>query len=104
MFHYTVETNKNVDEAITSLENNLKEEKFGVLWQLNMQEKLQEKGIDFDQKYHILEVCNPVEAKTCTKRKLHYRLFLALQNSGLRRGRENKNWVTETYGINWDGG
>ncbi|MCY9657157.1 DUF302 domain-containing protein [Paenibacillus chondroitinus] len=63
MFHYTVETNQSIEEAIASLENNLKEEKFGVLWHLNMQEKLKEKGIDFDQKYHILEVCNPVEAK-----------------------------------------
>ncbi|TVY00989.1 DUF302 domain-containing protein [Paenibacillus cremeus] len=63
MFHYTVETGQSVDEAITSLENNLKEEKFGVLWQLNMSEKLREKGIDFDQRYHILEVCNPFEAK-----------------------------------------
>jgi len=24
---------------------------------------LKEKGVDFDQTYHILEVCNPVEAK-----------------------------------------
>ncbi|MCZ8513691.1 DUF302 domain-containing protein [Paenibacillus filicis] len=63
MFHYTVETNKTVEEAIASLENNLKAEKFGVLWHLDMQEKLQQKGIDFEQKYHILEVCNPVEAK-----------------------------------------
>jgi uncharacterized protein (DUF302 family) len=63
MFHYTIETHKTVDEAITSLENSLKEEKFGVLWQLNMKDKLQEKGVDFDRNYHILEVCNPVEAK-----------------------------------------
>ncbi|MGG1552320.1 DUF302 domain-containing protein [Paenibacillus ferrarius] len=63
MFHYTVETNQSIEEAIASLENNLKEEKFGVLWHLDMQEKLREKGVDFDQRYHILEVCNPVEAK-----------------------------------------
>lgn len=63
LFHYTVETNQSIEEAIASLENNLKEEKFGVLWHLDMQEKLREKGVDFDQRYHILEVCNPVEAK-----------------------------------------
>ncbi len=28
-----------------------------------MQEKLHEKGVDFDNTYHILEVCNPNEAK-----------------------------------------
>lgn len=30
---------------------------------MNMQEKLKEKRIDFNQRYHILEVCNPIEAK-----------------------------------------
>ena len=32
MFDYTVETDKNMDEAIKDLETTLKEEKFGVLW------------------------------------------------------------------------
>ncbi|EXX86450.1 hypothetical protein BG53_06160 [Paenibacillus darwinianus] len=63
MFHYTVETAKSPEQAIVDLQENLKEEKFGVLWQLDMKEKLVEKGVDFDQMYHILEVCNPVEAK-----------------------------------------
>ncbi|MVO98769.1 DUF302 domain-containing protein [Paenibacillus lutrae] len=63
MFHYTVSTTKNLEQAIADLQENLKEEKFGVLWQLDMKEKLSEKGVDFDQPYHILEVCNPVEAK-----------------------------------------
>jgi uncharacterized protein (DUF302 family) len=63
MFHYTVETKKTTDEAIASLENILKEEKFGVLWQFDIKDKLQEKGLDFDQSYHVLEVCNPHEAQ-----------------------------------------
>lgn len=63
MFHYTVETSQTVEQVIDKLEHNLKEEKFGVLWHLDMQEKLKEKGIEFHQRYHILEVCNPVEAK-----------------------------------------
>ena len=63
MFHYTVETNKTIEEAISSLEESLKEEKFGVLWQFDIKEKLQEKGLDFDQSYRVLEVCNPNEAQ-----------------------------------------
>lgn len=63
MFHYTVETVKSIEAAIASLERNLKEENFGVLWHLDLQKKLREKGLDYDQKYNILEVCNPVEAK-----------------------------------------
>lgn len=63
MFHYTVETTKTPDQAIKDLTENLKAEKFGVLWRLDMKEKLQEKGIDFDMPYEILEVCNPFEAR-----------------------------------------
>jgi uncharacterized protein (DUF302 family) len=62
-FHYTVETNKTIDEAIDSLEYNLKENKFGILWQLDLPAKLQEKGVQgYTNPYRILEVCNPYEA------------------------------------------
>lgn len=63
MFHYTVATDQTIEQAIEKLERHLKGEKFGVLWHLDMQEKLKEKGVEFEQRYHILEVCNPVEAK-----------------------------------------
>lgn len=63
MFHYTVETNKSIDDAISSLEENLSTEKFGILWSFNVKDKLEEKGLDFKQDYRILEVCNPFEAE-----------------------------------------
>jgi len=63
MFHYTIETDQTIIQTIEKLELHLKEEKFGVLWHLDMQEKLGEKGVELEQHYHILEVCNPVEAK-----------------------------------------
>ena len=63
MFHYTVETDQTVEQAIESLENSLKEEKFGVLWQFDIKDTLQKKGLAFDQSYQVLEVCNPQEAQ-----------------------------------------
>ena len=63
MFHYTVETKKTPEQAINAVIDSLKSEKFGVLWQFDMKEKLLEKGVEFDRTYHILEVCNPIEAK-----------------------------------------
>ncbi|WP_079477700.1 DUF302 domain-containing protein [Halobacillus salinus] len=63
MFHYTVETDKGLEEAVQSLEASLKEEKFGVLWNFDLKGKLNEKGLDFDQDFRILEVCNPKEAQ-----------------------------------------
>ncbi|WP_312098686.1 DUF302 domain-containing protein [Niallia sp.] len=62
-FHYTVITNKTIDAAISSIEQNLKENKFGILWQLDLTATLQKKGVhSYTSPYRILEVCNPVEA------------------------------------------
>lgn len=63
MFDYTIETEKNMDEAIKDLEASLKEEKFGVLWTFDIKEKLQEKGLEFEKEFKVLEVCNPLEAQ-----------------------------------------
>jgi uncharacterized protein (DUF302 family) len=62
-FHYSVVTEKTVDEAVKSLEDSLKANKFGVLWQLDLPAKLHEKDVELDMTYRILEVCNPHEAK-----------------------------------------
>ncbi len=62
-FNYSVVTEKTVDEAVQALESSLKENKFGVLWQLDLPAKLQEKGVDFNTPFRVLEVCNPHEAK-----------------------------------------
>jgi len=62
-FHYTVETDKEVEEAITALEANLKEVGFGILRQLDLPAKLKEKGLEASlEPYRVLEVCNPREA------------------------------------------
>lgn len=63
MFHYTVETPKSIDKAIQSLEENLKKEKFGVQWQFNVKETLENKGFDLEKPFTVLEVCNPKEAQ-----------------------------------------
>lgn len=63
MFHYTVETTKPMNEAIQSLEENLKEESFGVLWQFNVEETLKNKGFELEHPFTVLEVCNPKEAQ-----------------------------------------
>jgi uncharacterized protein (DUF302 family) len=63
MFHYTVETNKTIEDAVKSVEEALKEEKFGVQWSFNIKEKLHEKGVELDNDFIVLEVCNPHEAK-----------------------------------------
>lgn len=71
MFHYTVETDQTMEKALQSLEKSLKEDKFGVLWQFDVKETLNNKGFEFEQPYMVLEVCNPQEAqKLLTKNQM----------------------------------
>lgn len=76
MFHYTVTTSKSVDEAVEALENSLQEAKFGVLWDFDLQAKLEEKGMDYKEEYRILEVCNPKEAERVLSKNKHVGYFL----------------------------
>lgn len=68
---YEKSTNKDLNEAIKSLKENLKENSFGVLWELNFKDKLEEKGLEFKDDFVILEVCNPNQAKEVLDRNIH---------------------------------
>lgn len=68
MFHYTVESSKTVQEAVASLEQHLQAAGFGILWDFDLQAKLVEKGLEFEEPYRILEVCNPKEAEKVLSR------------------------------------
>ncbi|MEK6263550.1 MAG: DUF302 domain-containing protein, partial [Clostridium sp.] len=76
MFDYTVETTKSKDEAVRALEESLKEEKFGILWNFDLTAKLKEKGVDFNTPYTVLEVCNPMEAQRVLSENLLVGYFL----------------------------
>jgi len=62
MFHYTLETEASIPDAVAALEQSLQEERFGVLWRLDLREKLKEKGFDFERGFVVLEVCSPADA------------------------------------------
>lgn len=61
-FDFTVETSKEINEVVNRLKDTLMEDEFGVLWDFDLTAKLQEKGMDFNTPYRVLEVCNPQEA------------------------------------------
>lgn len=62
MFHYTVETHKSVPELVSAIEKNLKKVEFGLMWQVNIEERIQEKGHSLGGDFVVLEVCNPFKA------------------------------------------
>lgn len=73
---YEKMTEKSFDEAIESIKLELKERKFGVLWELNFKDKMAEHDIDFPNNFKILEVCNPQKANEVLSKHLDVGYFL----------------------------
>jgi len=62
-FTHTVKTQKNIDDEITTLTEDLKEIGFGVLETLDFKKILSEKNVELSNNYRLMEVCNPNLAK-----------------------------------------
>ncbi len=62
-FMYQVPTEKSVDQAVKDVGATLLERQFGVLWDLDINQKLAEKGIETEPPFRILEVCSAPRAK-----------------------------------------
>ena len=73
---YEKETKKSFEETIDSIKEELKKRNFGVLWELNMKDKLGEHGLDLNGKAVILEVCNPQKAQTVLNKHISVGYFL----------------------------
>ncbi|MCR3954661.1 MAG: DUF302 domain-containing protein [Gudongella sp.] len=73
---YKVKTEKSYEEALEALKKSLKEKSFGVLWELDFEETLKSKGLEFEGNFKILEVCNPKQAKEILTINMEAGLFL----------------------------
>ncbi|QMU53453.1 MAG: DUF302 domain-containing protein [Nitrosopumilus sp.] len=62
-FTYTVKKQKNIDDVIATITENLKEIGFGVLETLDFKKILSDKGLEFLNSYNLMEVCHPSLAK-----------------------------------------
>lgn len=56
------EVSSTFDETIEQLTRNLADQKFGVLSTILLSDKFRDKGLDFEGRLTILDVCNPIEA------------------------------------------
>ena len=61
---YEMVTSKSVSDAVLAVKENLKSHGFGVLWELDFKTTLGNKGIEFNEDYIVLEVCDPKQAKS----------------------------------------
>ena len=62
-YHYTIKTQRTIDNVIKDITTSLSEIKFGVLGTLDFKGIFAKKGINFPNEYKLLEICNPQAAK-----------------------------------------
>lgn len=73
---YKVESPKSFTDTIVALKDALAKEKFGVLWEMNFKDKLQEKGLEFETNFQVMEACNPGKAKQVLDQNIEAGFFL----------------------------
>jgi len=61
--HYIIESQKNIDEVAKRLVNNIQKNGFGVLHVHNLEETMNNKGVELGESCLIYEICNPLIAK-----------------------------------------
>ncbi len=74
--YFELTTHKLFEQAVEALKSSLKPYGFGVLWEMNFKDKLQEKGLDLDPNFKVLEVCNPSKAEIVLKSDISAGYFL----------------------------
>jgi uncharacterized protein (DUF302 family) len=60
--YYTVESNKPFEQAATDLDAAVKKHGFGVMHIHDLGSTLRSKGVPFEEKCRVFEVCNPAQA------------------------------------------
>ncbi len=60
---YSRQTDNSFEDVCKKIEIEAKQNKLGVLAVIDLKEKLNSKGVEFEPQCRIIEVCNPVQAK-----------------------------------------
>lgn len=75
-FVYEIKASGTFDEVVNRVKESIAKNNFGVLWEMNVKDKLGEKGVEFDKDFVILEVCNPKKAKKVLEENIMVGYFL----------------------------
>lgn len=59
---YVRQTDKSFEDTLEVLKKELADRKFGVLASISLSDKFKDKGLEYNGKLTILEICNPFEA------------------------------------------
>jgi uncharacterized protein (DUF302 family) len=74
--YFSRSTSKSVAQAIAAVERALAARQFAVLWHLDINEKLREKGLPEGPPFHVLEVCSAPRAQQALETNQQVGYFL----------------------------
>lgn len=86
---YEVKTDKKIEDVISSIKENIKKAKFGVLWELNFQNKIRDKGFELEHVFYLLDVCNPEIASKILKENMEMGYVLPCKIVVYEKGEQN---------------
>ena len=69
-FVYEVKASGDFNEVVDKVKESIAKNNFGVLWEMNIKDKLGEKGVNFERNFAIMEVCNPKKAKEVLEKNI----------------------------------
>lgn len=75
-FVYEVKASGDFNEVVDKVKESIAKNNFGVLWEMNIKDKLGEKGVNFERNFAIMEVCNPKKAKEVLENNIMVGYFL----------------------------
>lgn len=73
---YKKTSKKAVELIVNRFKENLEDTNFGILWELDLKDKINSKGIEFENDYLIFEICNPQMAKEILDINMDIGVFL----------------------------
>lgn len=73
---YKKKSKEPVELIVSRLKENLADTNFGILWELDLKDKINSKRIEFENNYLIFEICNPQMAKEILDIDLDIGVFL----------------------------
>lgn len=73
---YKKKSKDSIELVVSRLKDNLESTNFGILWELDLKDKINSKGIEFENDYLIFEICNPQMAKEILNIDLDIGIFL----------------------------
>ncbi len=75
-YAYEEKSSQSYEETLEKLKQAITDNSFGVLYEVNLKDKIEGKGFDFVSNFTVLDVCNPKLAKDVLDEQIEVGYFL----------------------------